>query len=170
MEHYKEQYLILPSFISVILWSISYYAFVKVISSITGKGMFDSISGIMFNTSNLGESILKLIFFIVIILIITLLLQSIILLTVNVNYTIIYNKLRYLIKNKLKFLKSKLKNSNDNVSDSINIETTDMEKTVKKYKLTFVNAIVCSLFIFSLLFFLSILFFWIGTLIGNKLI
>jgi hypothetical protein len=57
------------------------------------------------------------------------------------------------MKNKLRVLKSKLENNNDDVSDSINIETTDIEKTVKIYKLTFINAIVCSLFIIHFCFF-----------------
>ncbi len=168
-EHYKEHSLILPSLLTIILWFISYYILVKIISYITGIGILDTMSGILFNNSNLGEFIVRLIFYTVITLITTLLLQSLILLTVNINYTVPYNKFRYFIKGKLKFIRNKIKKNEE--SQLICSETTIcIENSDEQKKLTFINSFICSLFIFSLLFFLAILFFWVGTLIGHKAI
>lgn len=168
-ERYKEHYLILPSFVSLIIWFMSYTAIVKTISYITGTDIIDSISAIIFNTSTLREYIPKLLLPIIVILIITLFLQSLSLLLTNIDYTTIFNKFRYFVKTKSKSLKDKL--VKDDGSDLICKETvTAVGQTVKKYKLSFMNSFVCNLFIFSLLFFLFILFFWIGTLIGNKII
>lgn len=168
-QNYKEHYLILPSLFALIIWYISYIVIVSVVSSVTGTSIMSSISSIMFNTSNLGGFIPKLMFYTIIILIVTLLLQSLSLLTVNIDYTTTFNKIRYYLRKKIKLLKNKL-NHNDE-SDQIFEETiTSIEKTTERYKLCFINSFVCNLFIFSLLFFLLILFFWIGTLIGNKII
>lgn len=167
-ERYKEYRLVLPSLISLSIWLASCTAAIKVISYITGISIFDSISSILFNTSNLSGFIPKLILPIVIILIVTLLLQSISLLTVNIDYGKAFNKFRYFIKIKSKSLKDKL--VKDEGTDLIQAETTAVGQTFQIYKLTFLNSFVCNLFIFSLLFFFTIIFFWVGTLIGNKMI
>ncbi len=168
-ERYKEHYLILPSLISLILWSAVYIIAIKVISSTTGTTIFDSISSSLFNTSNFTQYLPTIILPIVVLLFITLFLQSIVLLTVNVDYSIAFNKIRYFTKEKSKhFIKQ---TRSVETSDTIcNVPKTDIKEVDEKYKLTFINAFVCSLFIFSLLFFLNILFFWIGTLIGNTMI
>ncbi|MDD2376345.1 MAG: hypothetical protein PHD15_02225 [Clostridia bacterium] len=168
-EHYKEHYLIIPSFISLVLWSMTYIVAMKLISSTTGMSVFDSIYELLFNISSFTKIIPSLIFPFVILLIITLFLQSLVLLTVNIEYAIAFNKLKYFLKNKFKYSKKAIKR--DEYSDSICPETkTNIIQVEKKYQLDFINSFVCSLFIFSLLFFLFIIFFWIGTLIGNEII
>ncbi|MDF2865600.1 MAG: hypothetical protein K0R72_409 [Clostridia bacterium] len=168
-QNYKEHYLMLPSLFALFIWYISYKVIASVVASITGTSIMGSISSIMFNTSNLGGFIPKLTFYTIIILIITLLLQSISLLTVNIDYLKIFNKIRYFLKIKVKSIKSKI--DYDDKSNQICEETiTAIGKTAERYKLSFINSFVCNLFIFSLLFFLLILFFWIGTLIGTNII
>jgi hypothetical protein len=132
-------------------------------------GIFDSISAAVFNTSDIKKFIPSLIAPTTLIFAITLLLQSVSLLTVNIDYTILFNKLKFFMKNKLIRVKNKF--GQDKTQDIENNETsTDIKQVEEKYKLSFVNAFVCSLFIFSLLFFLFILLFWIGTQIGNTII
>jgi hypothetical protein len=165
-ENYKEHYLIIPSFISLVLWSLAYIVAIEIISSITGTTLFDSISGSLFNTSNFSKFLPSLILPMFVLLTITLFLQSIVLLTVNVDYSIPFNKFRYFVKQKFKAITKR-----HEYSDAICHETkTDITQIEEKYKLEFINSFVCSLFIFSLIFFLNILFFWIGTLIAAKLI
>ena len=169
-EYYKEQYLIVPSFISLLLWSVSYIIAMKLISSITGMSIFDSISASLFNTSNFMNFIPVITIPLVVLLIITLFFQSFALLTVNIDYAAPFNKFRYFIKKKAIIATNK-KIRNDEYSEAICLEVnTDIKQIEEKYKLDFVNSFVCSLFIFSLLFFLIIIFFWIGTLIADKII
>jgi len=163
-ERYKEHYLIIPSFISLVLWLIAYIASMKLISLITGISVFDSISGSLFNTSNFSKFIPSLLIPMAVLIALTLFLQSIVLLTVNVDYSIPFNRFRYFAKKKIKKL---IKHDE---SATIICEKTEVKEVKEKYKLDFINSFVCSLFIFSLLFFLGILFFWIGTLIAAKLI
>jgi len=166
-EHYKEHYLIIPSFLSLVLWSMAYIVAMKLISSMTGMSVFDSISASLFNTSNFAKFLPSLIFPFIVLLIITLFLQSLLLLTVNIDYSIPFNRFRYFVKRKFKNLIKKT----HQYSDPICPETkTNMKQVIDKYQLDFLNSFVCSLFIFSLLFFLIIIFFWFGTLIANELI
>lgn len=174
-EHYNEHCLILPSFLTIVLWSLSYIVVVNVISSVTKLSMFESISASLFNTANLRQHIPSLIFPVIIIVIVTLLLQALVLLTVNIDYNIVGNKLRYYINKKTKKIKDKIKNddSYDEMIYDENITTSDetsMQEIKEKYMLSYINAFVSSLFIFSLLFFLSILFLWIGSSIGRNII
>jgi len=165
-EHYKEHYLIIPSFLSLVLWSLAYIVAMKIISAITGTSIFDAISGSLFNTSSFSKFLPSLILPMVVLLAMTLFIQSIVLLTVNVDYSVPFNKFRYFVKQKFRVITKR-----HEYSDSVCIGTkTDIQQIEEKYKLDFINSFVCSLFIFSLIFFLNILFFWIGTLIGHKII
>ena len=166
-EHYKEHYLIIPSFLSLVLWSIAYIVAMKLISSMTGMSVFDSISASLFNTSNFAKFLPSLMVPFIVLLIITLFFQSLLLLTVNINYSIPFNRFRYFVKSKFLNLIKKTHKYSDPICPEAR---TNMKQVVDKYQLDFFNSFVCSLFIFSLLFFLIIIFFWFGTEIANELI
>lgn len=174
-EHYNEHCLILPSFLTIVLWSLSYVVIVNAISSVTKLTMFEAVSASLFNTVNLRQHIPSLIFPVIVIVIVTLLLQALVLLTVNIDYPAVYNKLRYNINRKNKQNKDSISHSEQydemicgqNIPETIE---TGMQEVQEKYKLNYINSFVSSLFIFSLLFFLGILFLWVGSSIGRNMI
>lgn len=174
-ERYNEHCLILPSFLTIVLWSLSYIVIVNAISAVTKLTLFEAVSASLFNTSNLRQHIPSLILPIIIIVIITLVLQALVLLTVNIDYSMTCNKLRYYINKKSKPLKDKITKT-DSYNEMICGETipttteTGIKEVEEKYKLSYINSFVSSLFIFSLLFFLGILLLWIGSSIGRKII
>lgn len=166
-EHYKENYLIIPSLLTLLIWCMAYIVLVKVISTTVKITLIEAMSALLFNTSEFTKYVPDLLFPIIIILIVTLFLQSAALLTVNTDYRMIFNKSRYFVKQKSKPLIRRIRRNNDIISRDTK---TELQQVIPPYRLTFSNAFVCCLFIFSLLFFLNILFFWIGTMIGNKII
>lgn len=173
-EHYSEHHLILPAFLTLMIWFMAFNIMVNIISNITGMSFFDAISASLFNTSNLSQYIPNLIVPAIITIIVSLLLQSLSLLTVNIDYTMLKNKLRFFVNNKTEPLKKRV--NSDEYSEMICGENITGEKqnqirqVDERYKLDYINAFVCSLFIFSLLFFLGILLLFIGSSIGRKVI
>ncbi|MEG1990088.1 MAG: hypothetical protein RR144_01125 [Clostridia bacterium] len=156
-EKYTEQALILPSFVSIILWITSFGVIIKIVSSITKMNLFDTFIAALFNTHNMYQYWLKLSLPIIIVIIITIVIQSFILLILNIDYKKIYNKFKFYINKK--------SNKNNIINNSADILLTE-----EKYKLNFINSFATSLFIFSFLFFITILLFCTGILIANKVI
>lgn len=173
-EHYNEHYLILASFLTLLLWSLAYTVIVNVIAAVTKSTVFEAISASIFNTSSYREFLPQLLLPIIAIVAITLSLQALVLLTVNIDYNIVSNKLKYFTKGKFNKIINKFRRHQ--YHDMICGETitgsrqNSLEIVEEKYVLTYVNAFVCGLFIFSLLFFINILFFWIGSAIGHTII
>ena len=168
-EHYSEHHLILPAFLTLMIWFMAFNIMVNIISNITGMSIFDAISASLFNTSNLSQYIPNLIIPVIITIIVSLLLQSLSLLTVNIDYTKLKNKLRFFVNNKTESLKKKI--NADEYGENITEEKQNqIRQADERYKLDYINAFVCSLFLFSLLFFLGILFLFIGSSIGRKII
>lgn len=168
-EKFEERTIIIPSLLSLIIWFLAFLGTFEYISYKTGTSITDTMFASMFNASDFNKYLPEILLPIIAIVTATLFLQSIALLAVNINYKILFNKFRFHAKDKIK--RAKRKFIYDNGSELIcNTNRTDMQIVEEKYKLTLINSFVCNLFIFSLLFFLYILFFWLGTLIGNKII
>lgn len=173
-EHYNEHQLILPAFLTIMVWAIAFSIIINLISNATGMSIWEVISASLFNTSNFKVYIPNLILPIILIITISLLLQALSLLTINVDYGKFKNIFKYYINNKSESIKKKMKQ--DEYHEMICGETitegqrNQISTIEERYILDYINAFVCSLFIFSFLFFLIILFLFIGSSIGRKVI
>lgn len=162
---YDQVMLIIPSLLSNIIWGLIILFYYLTLKSVFNINLMEHIANsIIYPTNQLDiitPFILLFSFFII-----GIILNSFALLTLN-----LFNK-----DDLLKLGNEELNKSNENNSDDkqdLDIITTNNPENLvetKTFKLSYINALVSSLFLFSLIFFFSLLLFSIGTIISNKII
>lgn len=162
---YDQVMLIIPSLLSNIIWGLIILFYYLTLKSVFNINLMEHIANsIIYPTNQLDiitPFILLFSFFII-----GIILNSFALLTLN-----LFNK-----NDLLKLGNEELNKSNENNSDDkqdLDIISTNASENLidtKTFKLSYINALVSSLFLFSLIFFFSLLLFSIGTIISNKII
>ena len=156
---------------------------------------------IIFKTIDISDKIKTVLALDLILIIASILIESLCLMTVNIDYTVTFGKIRMLFKDLFKKITKKANTTkedktnekideekNDEKAEKIN-EEVDSEKATddvsnlayvipegemaenkKRLKLNFGNAIICTVFIFSFLFFTFMGLFTVGSIISTKIL
>ncbi len=215
--HLDEYKFIIPSLLYLIINTITFVIIYLADINILGLSIRDSVMAIIFKTIDLSDKLQTILVLDLIIVAISIIIQSICLMTVNIDYTVMTGKIRMIFKDLIKKIKStkkdknqsekteeikeeisteKLENTDNIVNDTaentekINIEVENEEKinnedvsnlaavipegemaeNKKRLKLNFGNAIICTIFIFSFMFFMLTALFTIGSILSSKIL
>jgi hypothetical protein len=162
---YEEHYLIIPSFLSIVLWTISLYVIFSMFFNINNIGVIDFIISIIFKSQDIFNNINQMILPTILIIIGTITMQSLCLLTVNLDYYKYFNFIMFYIRKLFKKIYFKITKK-----ELIFKFKGNIIELPQKYRLTLFNSLIASLFIFSLIFFVIILLFFLGNTISNNII
>lgn len=161
---YNEHLLIVPSFLTSILWIVIFYVMFIFLSREFNINILNNLfDGILAKTLN-NDEVVKIVLCFATFSFVGIFIQAFLFLTVNINYN----------KFKVKF-KNNIKNQDDyNIEDDQNKEPNQEQNKqldiVPHKKLTYSNAIISSLFLFSLTFFIILILLSLGNVIAKKLI
>ncbi|MCX8074466.1 MAG: hypothetical protein N2749_02630 [Clostridia bacterium] len=147
--NYNNKQLIIPAILFLLLWSTLALLFCVVIKSIYNIDIFNLLfNNIMyFNENTISNN--KVIITALIIVIFGIIIQSLVFLSLNINYMKLYRKF--------------FKKVNENATSNQLIVNQDQN-------ISFINALVCSLFMFSIIFFCLLVFLSIGNIVSNKVL
>ena len=198
IDEYK---FIIPSVLYLVITGITFFLIYIVTTNVLDLSIRDSIMAIIFKTIDISDKIKTVLALDLILIIASILIESLCLMTVNIDYTVTFGKIRMLFKDLFKKITKKANNTkedktnekideekNDEKAEKIN-EEVDSEKTTddvsnlayvipegemaenkKRLKLNFGNAIICTVFIFSFLFFTFMGLFTVGSIISTKIL
>lgn len=198
IDEYK---FIIPSVLYLIITGITFFLIYIVTTNVLDLSIRDSIMAIIFKTIDISDKIKTVLALDLILIIASILIESLCLMTVNIDYTVTFGKIRMLFKDLFKKITKKANNTkedktnekideekNDEKAEKIN-EEVDSEKATddvsnlayvipegemaenkKRLKLNFGNAIICTVFIFSFLFFTFMGLFTVGSIISTKIL
>lgn len=150
-QKYEQYSFVLPSFLSIIIWAIIFFIMFYLLNKLYDINIFTILfESIVFKTYSHSD-ILKILLFFVMFSFVGILIQSFCLLTVNIDYL--------KLSNYIKFKFNKKENSTEKGL------IIDEEK-----RLTYLNSLVTSLFIYSLVFFMIIFLLAIGNYLSKFII
>ncbi len=152
---YDYKYLIVPSIITVIVWSAIVYAWNTAINRILNINILNVYFNSVLNWEQKELDVKGIIIITIICVVIGIVLQAISYYTVNINYRKISGNIRFFLK---KIFRIKFKDEN-----AIAIDT-------RPDTLYFGEAILSSLFAFSLIFFFILFFLSTGKILSTKII
>ncbi len=190
VEEYK---VIIPSTLYLIISGITFIIMYFVTIDILDLSIKDSVMAIIFKTVDINSKLKTIIILNSIITIISILIQSLCLLTVNIDYTVTFGKIRMFFKGIIKKFKqtSKKNSGNDNESKESNTDVASSESNIdcsedstsnlaavipenqmaenkEKLKLGLISSIICTFFIFSFLLFVFMSLFTVGSIVAAK--
>lgn len=201
IDEYK---FIIPSVLYLIINGITFILIYTVTTNVLDLSIKDSLMAIIFKTIDISDKIRTVLALDLILLIISIILQSVCLMTVNIDYTVTFGKVRMMFKDLFKKMFKKKENikkdnistekvddevkeknesekqlnsevdkekTNDDISNlAFVIPEGEMSENKKRLKLNFGNAIICTIFIFSFLFFTFMGLFTVGSIISSKIL
>lgn len=150
---YEQLLLILPSFLIIILWFLLGAILVILLNNVFNIDILKLILNSIWHINNNLINVTTLLLIFAVMAILTIVIQSFILLCVNIDYS----KIEYFIRNIFKMKIVENNEENQLVYDDIK-------------KLKYVNALISSLFLFSVIFFLCIVLYVTGVIISSKII
>ncbi len=179
IEEYK---IIIPSILYLIITCLTLFIIYVLSVNILGLSLKDSVMAIVFKTVDIAPKLKTIIVLDTIVIIISILIQSLCMLTVNIDYTVTFGKIRMLFKGIFNKIKSNKKsNENNNIENKENLSQNNNRSLVavvpeneiaenkERQKLTMVSAIICTIFIFSFLSFVFMGLFTTGNILSTKI-
>lgn len=155
---YEQHVLIVPSILSLAIWVVLCLVFIITLNNVFKINILDAfLNNILYFNSSRETSIGKIIGIASIFALVGVIAQSFTYLTLNIDYN-----------NMIKSIKKKLKlKEKEEVEENIEQKalTVDIEK-----KLTYVNSLISSLFLFSIVFFFVLVFLALGNVVAGNIL
>ncbi|MEG1141218.1 MAG: hypothetical protein RSE41_01965 [Clostridia bacterium] len=158
---YIDTELFIPSLLSIITWCISFFSIYILIKKNINTEITNFISSIIFRSDNILNY--NILLPSILIVFITIIIQAFILLTINIDYKKQLNNIIYKTK------KATSKNNNFDITNNETNATNETNLSVIKesFILNYINSFVICLFVFSLTFFLTAIFYITGITLSN---
>ncbi len=155
---YKYNYgiLIVPSILTLINLFTVFFIWYLLMNKLTETDLFQLIFNMIIKIGNVPGNIFGLLLMTIGFLVVGVILESLVFLTVNIDYTKLSGKIRMLF------------NSKSSPKESVINE--DIIEIKKPKRLSFLNALASSIFLFSIVFFSTIALFSLGKLLGAKIL